>query len=81
MWTYRISRVRAFLLNDRYRRATPPTLDVVIRRQFDSVEGDPFNPRENLVKAPSVIRALGYFEGAEVNAREGSFPPNRSLSM
>ncbi|MEM9552548.1 MAG: outer membrane protein assembly factor BamA, partial [Pseudomonadota bacterium] len=49
------------------------TLDQVIRRQFNSVEGDPFNPRE-IREAAERIRALGYFENAEVNAREGSTP-------
>ncbi|MFK7835595.1 MAG: outer membrane protein assembly factor BamA [Sulfitobacter sp.] len=47
------------------------TLDRVIRRQIDSVEGDPFNPRE-IRQAAERIRALNYFETAEVNAREGS---------
>lgn len=47
------------------------TIDRVVRRQFDSVEGDPFNPRE-IRKSAERIRALGYFETAEVNAREGS---------
>ncbi|WP_299030639.1 outer membrane protein assembly factor BamA [uncultured Sulfitobacter sp.] len=49
------------------------TLDRVVRRQFDSVEGDPFNPRE-IRQSAERIRALGYFETAEVNAREGSSP-------
>jgi outer membrane protein insertion porin family len=49
------------------------TLDRVIRRQFRSVEGDPFNPRE-IREAAERIRALGFFETAEVNAREGSTP-------
>lgn len=49
------------------------TQDQVIRRQFKSVEGDPFNPRE-IREAAERIRALGYFENAEVNAREGSSP-------
>ena len=49
------------------------TLDRVIRRQFDSAEGDPFNPRE-IRESAERIRALGYFEDAEVNAREGSSP-------
>lgn len=47
------------------------TLDRVVRRQFDSVEGDPFNPRE-IRESAERIRALGYFETAEVQAREGS---------
>lgn len=49
------------------------TLDRVIRRQFDPVEGDPFNPRE-IREAAERIRALGYFSDADVNAREGSRP-------
>nr|WP_245964165.1 outer membrane protein assembly factor BamA [Roseovarius spongiae] len=49
------------------------TLDRVIRRQFDTVEGDPFNPRE-IREAAERIRALGYFANAEVDAREGSRP-------
>lgn len=49
------------------------TLDRVIRRQFDTVEGDPFNPRE-IRESAERIRALGYFETAEVEAREGSRP-------
>lgn len=49
------------------------TLDRVIRRQFDSVEGDPFNPRE-IRESAERIRALDFFGSAEVNAREGSSP-------
>ncbi|WP_296764633.1 outer membrane protein assembly factor BamA [Sediminimonas sp.] len=49
------------------------TLDRVIRRQFRVIEGDPFNPRE-IREAAERIRALGFFENAEVNAREGSRP-------
>ena len=49
------------------------TLDRVIRRQFDTVEGDPFNPRE-IREAAERIRALGYFKDVEVNAHEGSRP-------
>ncbi|MCZ7675904.1 MAG: BamA/TamA family outer membrane protein [Roseovarius sp.] len=49
------------------------TLDRVIRRQFNTVEGDPFNPRE-IREAAERIRALGYFKDADVNAREGSRP-------
>jgi outer membrane protein insertion porin family len=49
------------------------TLDRVIRRQFDTVEGDPFNPRE-IRESAERIRALDFFETAEVNAREGSRP-------
>jgi outer membrane protein insertion porin family len=56
------------------------TLDRVVRRQFDSVEGDPFNPRE-IRQSAERIRALGYFETAEVNAREGSTPEQVILDV
>jgi outer membrane protein insertion porin family len=56
------------------------TLDQVVRRQFDSVEGDPFNPRE-IRQSAERIRALGYFENAEVNAREGSTPEQVILDV
>ncbi len=49
------------------------TLDRVIRRQFDAVEGDPFNPRQ-IREAAERIRALRFFSTADVNAREGSRP-------
>ena len=47
------------------------TLDKVVRRQFRTVEGDPFNPRE-IREAAERIRALGFFETADVNARQGT---------
>ncbi len=47
------------------------TLDQVIRRQFRTVEGDPFNPRE-VRQAAERIRALGYFSDAQVDSAEGS---------
>lgn len=49
------------------------TLDRVIRRQFDTVEGDPFNPRQ-IRTASNRINALGFFAKADVNTREGSSP-------
>lgn len=49
------------------------TLDRVIRRQFDTAEGDPFNPRA-IRQSAERIRALGYFSDAQVDAREGSTP-------
>lgn len=49
------------------------TLDRVLRRQFRTVEGDPFNPRE-IRDAAERIRALDYFTTADVNSREGSGP-------
>ena len=49
------------------------TVDQVVRRQFQVVEGDPFNPRQ-IRESAERIRALGFFSSAEVNAREGSTP-------
>jgi outer membrane protein insertion porin family len=49
------------------------TLDRVIRRQFETVEGDPFNPRA-IRAAAERIRALGYFSQADVEARQGTAP-------
>ncbi|MDG1280254.1 MAG: outer membrane protein assembly factor BamA [Pseudorhodobacter sp.] len=47
------------------------TLDEVIRRQFRTSEGDPFNPRE-IRRAAERIRALGYFADAKVDTEQGS---------
>ena len=47
------------------------TLDRVVRQQFRIVEGDPFNPREIRASAER-IRALGFFETADVESRPGS---------
>ena len=47
------------------------TLDQVVRRQFRTVEGDPFNPRE-VRQAAERIRALGFFVDASVNAEPGT---------
>ncbi len=49
------------------------TLDRVIRRQFRSAEGDPFNPRE-IREAAERIRALGFFADVAVEPRQGSAP-------
>lgn len=49
------------------------TLDRVVRRQFKTVEGDPFNPRE-IREAAERVRALGFFGVAEVESAEGSSP-------
>ena len=49
------------------------TLDRVIRRQFQIVEGDPFNPRE-IRAAAERIRALNYFSDVQVDTREGTGP-------
>ena len=49
------------------------TLDRIVRRQFRLVEGDPFNPRQ-IRESAERIRALGFFETSNVEAREGSTP-------
>lgn len=49
------------------------TLDRMIRQQFRSVEGDPFNPRE-IRESAERIRALGFFAESNVETREGSTP-------
>ncbi|MCV2870078.1 outer membrane protein assembly factor BamA [Defluviimonas sp. WL0002] len=49
------------------------TLDQVVRRQFRTVEGDPFNPRE-IRDAAARIRALGFFSNSDVNANPGTGP-------
>lgn len=49
------------------------TLDQVVRRQFRTVEGDPFNPRE-IRQSAERIRALGFFSDAAVEAEQGSSP-------
>ena len=51
-------------------RATPRRSNRVVRRQFDTVEGDPFNPRA-VRAAADRIRALGFFRDVAVDAREG----------
>jgi len=47
------------------------TLDEVVRREFRTVEGDPFNPRE-IRRAAERIRALGFFSDVQVNSQPGT---------
>ncbi len=47
------------------------TLDRVIRRQFDTVEGDPFDPRA-IRQAAERIRALAFFSDVQVEGRQGT---------
>jgi outer membrane protein insertion porin family len=49
------------------------TLDKVIRREMDLVEGDPFN-RSKLAKSEKNIKNLDFFETAKVNVSQGSAP-------
>lgn len=56
------------------------TLDRVIRRQFNVVEGDAFNTRE-VRDAEDRIRGLGYFETATIGVREGSSPSGAIVAV
>jgi len=56
------------------------TLDRVIRNEFKTVEGDPFNPRE-IRNAAERIRAMGFFSSADVRSREGSAPDQVVLDV
>lgn len=49
------------------------TVERVIRRQFDFVEGDAFNARKMAI-AGDKLRSLGIFGGTNVSVREGSSP-------
>ncbi len=49
------------------------TLDRVVRREFRTVEGDPYNPRE-IKNAADRIRGTGYFKNVDVNTKQGSSP-------
>ena len=49
------------------------TVERVIRRQFDFVEGDAFNARK-MVMAGDKLRSLGIFGATNVSVREGSSP-------
>lgn len=56
------------------------TLDRVIRNQFRSVEGDPLNSRE-IQESARRIRALGFFQGVNVDTRPGSSPSQRIVDV
>lgn len=56
------------------------TLDRVIRREFNVVEGDPFNRRE-VIAASERIQKLGYFANSSVESREGSAPDQAVIDV
>ena len=56
------------------------TLDQVVSRQFRSVEGDAFNPRE-IRQADERIRALGFFPAAKVDSQLGSGPEQVAVNV
>lgn len=56
------------------------TLDRVIRREFDVVEGDPLS-RRDVREAENRIRALGIFERVSVRVRQGSSPERAVIDV
>ncbi len=56
------------------------TLDKVIRREMDLVEGDPFN-KSKLAKSEQNIKNLDYFETVEVQTKPGSAPDKTVLDV
>lgn len=61
-------------------RGNVRTLDKVIRREIELVEGDPFN-REKIAKSEQAIRDLNYFENAKVETLQGSAPDKTVLDV
>lgn len=56
------------------------TLDKVIRRQVELVEGDPFN-RTRLAKSEQEIKDLGYFEKVDVKTLPGTAPDKTVIDV
>ena len=56
------------------------TIDRVIRQRFDTVEGDPFNPRK-IREASARIDALGFFEPVSINSKAGSDDNNIIIDL
>ncbi len=54
-------------------RGNVRTLDKVVRREFELVEGDPFN-RSKLEKSEQNIRNLDFFETVDIRPVQGSSP-------
>ncbi len=56
------------------------TLDKVVRREFELVEGDPFN-RTKLAKSETNLRNLDFFEGVVIDTRPGSAPDKTQIDV
>ena len=56
------------------------TIDRVIRQQFDTVEGDPFNPR-HIREASARINSLRFFEPISMNSKPGSDDNNIIIDL
>ncbi len=61
-------------------RGNVRTLDKVVRREMDLVEGDPFN-RSKLAHSEQNTRDLGYFETVTVTPLQGSAPDKTVLDV
>lgn len=56
------------------------TLDKVVRREIDLVEGDPFN-KAKLAKSEQNIRNLDFFETVDVQTKQGSAPDKSVIEV
>lgn len=56
------------------------TLDYVIRREMNLVEGDPYN-RALVDRSKNQIRALGFFKDVEITETPGSAPDRTNLQV
>lgn len=56
------------------------TLDKVVRREFELVEGDPFN-RTKLAKSEQNVRNLDFFENVDIQTRPGSAPDKTQIDV
>lgn len=56
------------------------TLDYVIRREMNLVEGDPYN-RALVDRSKNQIRALGFFKDVEISETPGSAPDRTNLQV
>ncbi len=56
------------------------TLDKVLRREMELVEGDPFN-RSKLAKSESNIRKINFFESVDINVSQGSAPDKTVIDI
>ena len=56
------------------------TLDKVLRREMQLVEGDPFN-RSKLARSEQRLRNLDFFETVEVDVKQGSAPDKSVIDI
>ncbi len=56
------------------------TLDKVLRREMELVEGDPFN-RSKLAKSENNIRRINFFETVDINVSQGSAPDKTVIDI